>query len=133
VKKYVVRQAVTLIVDDVLPDILSYVEDGLILRRLRGVDERDERPEGKAAVDQLRHVVWGELLADTDVVTDPSSDELDGDPLFLKPSTVAQLAGVGIPYIRRLCRDGTLCAHRERGRWVIEADSAQHWLTHRSR
>jgi hypothetical protein len=122
-RPHIFRALVTFFRDDILPDVLGLLEDGIEYRRL--LDRRTRR-EARDVVEHLHGIVWGELLADnTDDVTEGVEIE---DVLFVTPIDLARRAGKDPSYVRRLCRHGVLPSRKVRGRHFIERDAADRWL-----
>jgi hypothetical protein len=120
-RPHIFRGMANFFTDEIAPDLLGLLEDGVEYRRL--LDRRTRR-EARDAVERFRRIVWGEILADN---VDDVTENVE-DVLFVTPIDLARRAGKDPSYVRRLCRHGVLPSRKVRGRHFIERDAADRWL-----
>jgi hypothetical protein len=123
-RPHIFRGMANFFTDQIAPDLLGLLEDGIEYRRL--LDRRTRR-EARDAVERFRRIVWGEILVDNaDDSTDDDNEPVDA--LFVTVAELARRAGTDASYVRRLCRRGVLTSRKLRGRHYIERDGADAWL-----
>ncbi len=134
VRPTIVRATMTMVGDEALPDLLQLATDGLAWRRLRGLSVRSE---ALAAIEELRKIVWRDLLAD-DAGSQGSRSGPTSEPetdMLVSVKYLATAANVSPSFIYRQVRSGGLhsCAHRDGRNVWLERDGATEWLRGRSR
>jgi hypothetical protein len=116
--------------DEVLPDLLAAAEDGVRYRRLT---RQSVRPEFVEALEQLRKVVWRDVLGESPA--SPADDGTAGPEAvtMLSVQTLAQMTGLDPSGIRRKCQRGKLQGRKVRGQWMVEGRDAERWIESRTR
>ena len=124
----VVRAPITVVADDVLPDLLALLEAGLLSNDVQG---RFTRPRAVAAVEAFRVAVSG--LMNEGEPGEAVEDDAGVDILFWTVDDVARRAHLSRERVRRLCRDGRLRSHKDGRSHQIDRDSAEAFLAARKR
>lgn len=125
-RPHIFRSMANFFTDEIAPDLLGLLEDGVEYRKL--LDLRTRR-EARDTVERLHRIVWDEVLVDNpDDSTNADDDIEPEDALFVTVDDLAGLSGHDASYVRRLCRRGVLTSRKVRGRHFIERDAADAWL-----